>query len=54
MTLTGTDRVKGTERQVRGTWKPATDGVRETAVISTDGGKTWSLWFDLIFQAHKP
>ncbi|MGA7920929.1 MAG: hypothetical protein WCA38_14805 [Candidatus Acidiferrales bacterium] len=53
MTMAGRDRVNGTERQVRGTWKPATDGVRETAVISTDGGKTWSSWFDLAFRAHK-
>jgi hypothetical protein len=53
ITMTGTDRVNGSERLVRGTWKPASDGVRETAVISTDGGKTWNPWFDLIFRAHK-
>jgi ketosteroid isomerase-like protein len=40
----------GNERQVRGTWKPVSRGVRETAVTSTDGGKTWKPWFDLIFR----
>lgn len=37
---------------VRGTWKPESGGVRETAVISSDGGKTWKPWFDLIFRKH--
>jgi hypothetical protein len=39
---------------VRGTWKPADGGVRETAIVSTDAGKTWQPWFDLIFRPHKP
>jgi ketosteroid isomerase-like protein len=26
--------------------------VRETTVTSTDGGKTWKPWFDLIFRAR--
>jgi hypothetical protein len=54
ITMTGRDLVKGTERQVRGSWRPTSQGIRETAVISTDGGKTWNQWFDLIFRAHKP
>jgi ketosteroid isomerase-like protein len=40
----------GKEKLVRGVWKPVTGGVRETAVTSTDGGKTWNPWFDLMFR----
>ena len=55
MVLSGADhRANGEERQVRGTWKPVDGGVRETAVTSTDGGKTWTLWFDLVFRPHTP
>ncbi len=55
MILSGTDRtLDGNVRIVRGTWKPVKEGVRETAVRSTDAGKTWDLWFDLIFRPHKP
>ncbi len=53
MVLSGVDHVGGQARQVRGTWKPVKEGVREAAVRSTDGGKTWKPWFDLMFQAHK-
>ena len=48
--LTGTDTFKHV--QVRGTWKPINGGVRETAVISSDQGKTWTSWFDIIFRPH--
>ncbi|HTS37876.1 MAG TPA: nuclear transport factor 2 family protein [Candidatus Solibacter sp.] len=49
--LSGTDRADdGKERLVRGTWKRVAEGVRETAVRSTDGGRTWTPWFDLIFR----
>jgi len=54
MVLRGADRIKGKTRQVRGVWKSVPEGVQETAVISTDGGKTWTQWFDLIFRNHKP
>jgi hypothetical protein len=51
MVLDGTDRTAdGKERRVHAIWKPADSGVRETAVTSTDGGKTWTPWFDLIFR----
>jgi len=54
MVLSGADRTKdGKERRVRGTWKPVNGGVRETAVTSLDGGKTWQPWFDLLFRPHK-
>jgi hypothetical protein len=54
MVLRGADRIKDKTRQVRGVWKAVPEGVQETAVISTDGGKTWTQWFDLIFRSHKP
>ena len=51
MVLSGADRTAdGKERLVRGIWKPINLGVRETAVRSTDGGKTWTPWFDLVFR----
>jgi hypothetical protein len=53
MVLSGVDHDHG-DRLVRGTWKLADGGVRETAVISLDGGKTWTPWFDLLFRPHRP
>ena len=51
MVLSGSYRAKsGEETLVRGTWKPAGDIVRETAFTSTDRGKTWKPWFDLLFR----
>jgi hypothetical protein len=53
--LAGVDHATdGEKRYVRGTWKPVKGDVRETAVTSTDGGKTWQPWFDLLFRPHKP
>jgi hypothetical protein len=53
MVLEGEDRTaSGQKREVRGIWRPAKGGVRETAFTSMDGGKTWKLWFDLIFLPH--
>lgn len=37
---------------VRGAWVPMHGGVRETAVLSSDAGKTWKPWFDLYFRPH--
>ena len=51
MVLSGEDRAKAA--LVRGEWKPEQGNVRETAVISKDGGKTWEPWFDLIFRPNK-
>lgn len=50
MILTGADPTKGPSGRVRGTWTPIREGVREVAVTSSDGGKTWTPWFDLIFR----
>lgn len=53
MVLSGTYReADGKQALARGIWKPVSNGVRETAVTSTDGGKTWTPWFDLIFRPH--
>ena len=53
MVLSGADwTADGSERRVRGVWKPVKNGVRETAVVSFDGGKTWKPWFDLVFRPH--
>jgi hypothetical protein len=32
------------------TWKSQAGGVRESAVLSKDGGKTWSAAFDVVFR----
>ena len=54
MVFIGHDRSgSGKERQVRGTWKPVTGGVCETAVTSLDGGKNWQPWFDIVFRPHR-
>jgi len=48
MVLTGEDHATGA--LVRGWWKPVNREVRETAATSTDAGKTWKPWFDLVFR----
>jgi len=54
LVLNATERTPdGTDKMIRGTWKQVDSGVRETAVTSLDGGKTWKPWFDLMFRAHK-
>ena len=35
------------------TWKAEGSGVRETAVSSKDGGKTWEPAFDVLFKKHR-
>lgn len=55
MLLSGSDRtLAGEQRFIRGVWKPVQGGVRETAVISMDSGKTWKPWFDIVFRPHQP
>jgi ketosteroid isomerase-like protein len=48
MVLSGEDHAAGA--LVRGTWKPVNGEVLETAETSTNGGKTWKRWFDLVFR----
>lgn len=38
---------------VRGTWEPLNGEVRETAVRSSDAGRSWKPWFDIIFRRTK-
>jgi hypothetical protein len=52
MVLTGREVENGKPREIRGVWKPENGNVRETAVRSVNGGKSWRPWFDLIFRAH--
>jgi hypothetical protein len=54
MVLSGSQHTSSGEKLIRGTWKPVDGGVREVAVTSTDGGRTWKPWFDLLFRPHKP
>ena len=35
------------------TWKAEGAGVRESAVLSKDGGKTWEPTFDVLFKKHR-
>ena len=35
------------------TWKAQDKGVRESAVLSKDSGKTWTPAFDVLFLKHK-
>lgn len=39
----------GTSVRQRITWKAQDQGVRESAVLSKDGGKTWTPAFDVLF-----
>jgi hypothetical protein len=53
MVLQGIDRAQETgHRLIRGIWKQASGGVRETAETSSDNGKTWLPLFDLVFKPH--
>jgi len=48
-------RQDGTSVMQRITWKVQGEGVRESAVMSKDGGKTWTPAFDVLFlkRGHK-
>ena len=52
MVFTGPEQnADGKKSIIRGTWHPNSDGtIRETAVHSFDGGKTWTPVFDIIFK----
>jgi hypothetical protein len=54
LTLEGTMHFRnGTSLPQRVTWKAAGGGVRESSVISKDGGKTWEPAFDVLFLKHR-
>ena len=40
----------GQQVLVRGSWTPMGSNVHESAVTSSDAGKTWKPWFDLSFR----
>jgi hypothetical protein len=52
LVLKGTDNIR--KADVRVTWEADEKGVRETAVSSKDGGKTWEPVFDMVFRPHSP
>ncbi len=53
LTLVGSNLdPQGKPETIKGIWKPQGKGVRETAYISRDGGKTWSDYFDILFLPH--
>jgi hypothetical protein len=54
MVLTGADRsADGKPILLRGVWVRVEGGVRETAETSSDAGKTWKPFFDIVFRPHK-
>ena len=54
MTLRATESTASGPVLWEGVWIPQANGeVRETARISSDGGKTWKPAFDMIFRKHK-
>jgi hypothetical protein len=50
MVMQGLDRSQSGPRLIRGIWKQIADGVRETAEVSSDDGKTWQVLFDIVFR----
>jgi hypothetical protein len=54
LTMEGRQRTSdGREQIVRGVWTREDDGVREIAHTSSDDGKTWQPWFDILFRPHR-
>lgn len=54
MVLTGPDKVPdGRPALIRGIWWREGRDVREKADRSTDGGKTWTPLFDIVFRPHR-
>jgi hypothetical protein len=54
MVLTGSELTAGGSKHLRATWRVADGGVRETAEVSTDRGRTWAPLFDIVFRRHRP
>jgi hypothetical protein len=54
MVLTGSEKAAdGTASLLRGIWWVEGKDVREKADRSTDGGKTWTPVFDIVFRPHR-
>jgi hypothetical protein len=55
MVLTADERhADGSSSRLRGVWWREGRTVRERAERSTDGGKTWTPVFDIVFRPHRP
>jgi hypothetical protein len=55
MVFTGTEQTTdGKPSLLHGVWYRQGAAVRETATLSTDGGKSWQPVFDILFRAHPP
>lgn len=52
--LTGSTIDDKGETLHRVSWEEVSDGVRETATQSRDGGKTWQPDFDIVFRKRQP
>ena len=52
LVLEGVEQTADGRTLVRGIWRAVNGGVRETAVTSSDDGKKWKPWFDLMFRPH--
>ena len=53
LTLEGTSHTRTRDLPHRITWKAEKGGVRETGVMSMDGGKSWVPAFDVLFLKHR-
>ena len=53
LTLEGASHGKSKDVPHKITWRAERGGVRETGLISNDGGKTWVPDFDVLFLRHK-
>jgi len=54
MILTGPrDQPSQWRSLIRGVWIAVPGGVRETATVSSDGGRNWRPLFDIVFRPHR-
>jgi len=55
MVMTAPEKLEdGTGALLRGIWWPEGNSVRSKAERSIDGGKTWTMVFDIVFRPHRP
>jgi hypothetical protein len=55
MVMTAPEKLEdGSAALLRGIWWPDGRNVRSRAERSTDGGKTWTMVFDIVFRPHRP
>jgi Protein of unknown function (DUF1579) len=54
MVLAGSELTSGGKTHLRAVWRVADGGVRETAEVSADQGRTWKPLFDIVFRRHAP